>query len=219
MKNLFRFIILAAMASLAASTAGAAAIFDVNVNTTALVGAGTFSIDFQFIDGSGSPIDLNNNTVSVTNFNFGTGGALGAPFLFNGAAGSLAAGVTLNDTQFFNEFTQDFNAGNFLSFRIQLTTNADPGGTPDEFSFAILDSSGFEIPTTGPASEFVGIAIDSDRPVPLAYGTAPGAAFTVPQPSVVGISAAVPEPGSAGTAAGAALLLLAMHGRRRKLRA
>jgi hypothetical protein len=49
-------------------------IFDASIDTSALVGSGPFSIDFQFIDGTGLPGDLNNNSVSISHFTFGAGG-------------------------------------------------------------------------------------------------------------------------------------------------
>jgi hypothetical protein len=36
-----------------------------------------------------------------------------------------------------------------LSFDLSLTSNVDAGGTPDAFSFAILDNSLFNLQTTG----------------------------------------------------------------------
>ncbi len=201
------------IAALASLPASAAAIFSVNMNTSALVGAGTFQIDFQFIDGSGAPADLNNNTVSISNFNFGTGSATGSPVLFDGASGDLSSTATLHDSQFFNEFTQNFLAGNTLSFQVQLTTNLDPGGVPDEFSFAILDSSGFELPTNGPASEFLDIAVDSSNPLPLVFGSVETAEFPIGAPSATSNSA-MPEPDTASVVA-AALLLLSIRRLRR----
>ena len=209
MKRIFLTLLVAL-----AAPAWPAIIFNVNMNTSSLAGAGTFQIDFQFIDGSGAPGDLNNNTVTISNFSFGAGAASGSPSLFNGASGDLSAAVTMKDSAFFNEFTQNFTAGNTLSFQIQLTTNPDPGGTPDEFSFALLDSGGSELPTTGPASEFLDITIDSSSPVPLKYGSSRGAQFTIPAPSVAPVSS-VPEPGTIAGVSAVAVMLLAGKLRRR----
>jgi hypothetical protein len=54
-------------------------IYDVSIDTSPLVGnaAAPFSLDFQFIDGSG--IDDGNNIVSLGNFDFGAGGGTGSP--------------------------------------------------------------------------------------------------------------------------------------------
>jgi hypothetical protein len=57
----------------------------------------------------------------------------------------------------FNAFLEDFTPGTFLGFDVNLTTNFAGSGAFDRFSFALLDGSGGEIPTTGAASEFVGV--------------------------------------------------------------
>ena len=99
------------------------------------------------VDGSGSLAVP--NTVVINNFNFGGGSAVGAPTLTGGANGSLASSVTLSDNaNFFNELFQQFTPGNFLSFDVTATTNADPI-SPDAFSVAILDRNLFNLPTTG----------------------------------------------------------------------
>jgi len=193
----------------------AAIVYTVQLDTSALVGKGAFSLDYQFIDGSGSPTDLNNNTVTAGGFNFGAGSPSGTAILFGGATGDLTGGVTLQDTQFFNEFTQGFNPGNLLSFNLQVTTNPDPGGVPDELSFAILDSTGAEVATTGPASEFFSVTIDSANPTVLFYGSAPGAAFDIPAPSVT-VASAVPEPGEMGLTLAWLLAMFWSRGRHRR---
>lgn len=50
-------------------------VYTFSLNTAPLIGSGPFTLDLQFLDGSGSPSDLNNNTVSLTNFAFGAGGS------------------------------------------------------------------------------------------------------------------------------------------------
>jgi hypothetical protein len=207
MKPLSRYLIPLAIVAIA-PVAWSSAIFDASIDTSSLVGSGPFSIDFQFIDGTGLPGDLNNNTVSVSNFTFGAGGApIGSPSFLDGASGDLSGSVLLTDAQFFNEFTQSFTPGSLLSFQVQITTNLNLSGVPDEFSFAILDSTGTELPTTGPASEFFSLTIDSSNPSLLIYGSSPGADFAVPSP-VVTQESSVPEPGFLGTA-GVVLLLAA----------
>jgi hypothetical protein len=65
-----------------------------------------------------------------------------------------------------------FTPGNALSFRLSLSTNVDSGGTPDEFSFAILDHTGTEIPTLASFFDvFVQIDIDSTNPVIHTFAT------------------------------------------------
>jgi hypothetical protein len=116
------------------------------MNTAPLAGhtAGPFSLEFQLNDGSGT--NDGNNTASLSNFLFNGGAAVGSPTLNGGASGNLTSGVTLTDNSFFNQFIQGFTAGSTLSFRLSLSTNVGSGGTPDQFSFAILDKTGTEIP-------------------------------------------------------------------------
>jgi len=127
------------------SNARADAVFIVTLNTAPLVAhaAGPFSLNFQLNDGGGAAANL----VTLSNFQFGGGGPAGVPLLVGGVAGNLSTAVTLADSNFFNSFTQQFTAGSSLSFRLQLTTNVESGGTADQFSFAVLDHTGTELPT------------------------------------------------------------------------
>ncbi len=125
-----------------ASVSRANLMFDVTLDTSGLIGhpAGPFYVDFQLNDGSGNFAGV--NTATISNFMFGDkGSASGNPQLFGGAMGDLSTGVTLkDDAAFINEFIEGFTPGSFLSFHVELTTNVDPGLTPDGFSFSILDS-------------------------------------------------------------------------------
>jgi hypothetical protein len=179
--------------------------YDISLNTAALIGhaAGPFSLNFQLNDGSGG--GDGNNTATLSNFQFGGGSAAGAPSVSGGASGALSGAVTFTDTGFLNSFTQEWNAGSLLSFRLNLTTNVDPGPTPDEFSFAILDNLGFEIPTGGVATVgsdvFLLIDITSANPVVQTFRSDPSrAAFAggneIDMAAPVVVSASVPEPGS-----------------------
>lgn len=144
----------------AVGTSRADALFFVTLNTAPLVGnpSGPFSLNFQFNDGGGT--GDGNNTVTLSNFQFGTGGgSAGGPILIGGASGNLSGTVTLIDSSFFNSFTQQFTPGDLLSFVLLLTTNVDGGGTPDQFSFAILQGSGSEIPTQGPGDVLLSVDI------------------------------------------------------------
>lgn len=177
----------------------------VTLNTSPLVGhaAAPFSLDFQFTDGQGT--GDSNNTIALSNFAFGSGGsATGIPSLTNGASGSLGTAVALIDSAFFNEFTQGFTPGSQLSFLLQFTNNVDPGPTPDEFSFAILDNSGFEIPTLNFASALIVIDIDSASPTVQTFSTDPnvspfggGGPIDMAAAQVTPVTSAVPEPSSA----------------------
>jgi hypothetical protein len=152
----------------------AALIYNVSLSTSRLISeaAGPFSLGFQFNDGSG-PGD-SNNTVILSNFQFGVGGsASGSPTVFGGASGNLTNGITLIDSSFLNALAQPFNPGSSLGFRLQTTTNVDAGGTPDEFSFSILDSSGAQIPTNGFVDAFLILDIDSSNPTPQSFSSDP----------------------------------------------
>jgi hypothetical protein len=185
---------------LGSSVCHADTIATINLTTAGLIGhpAGPFSVEFQFTDGSG--IGDGNNTVAITNFTFGAGSAIGTATTIGGASGTLFTGVNIRDNSFFNQFIQKFNPGTTLGFQLDLTTNIDSSGTPDEFSFAILDSSGAEIPTqAGPGVDvFAVVDINSSAPGIVNYASdttrtpvAGGGPINMPAPTLV---SGVPEP-------------------------
>jgi hypothetical protein len=202
--------------------------FTVTLNTSGLIAhpAAPFALDFQLVDGSG--LGDGNNTVLLTNFNFGVGGAaVGAPVSNGpGATGSLGSALSLHDSVFFSEFTQGFTPGSTLSFNVHTTTNVDAGPTPDQFTFAILDKTPAELPTTDPTgfNTFVTVTLDSANPTVNAYAsdsTTPpaggGAAITTGPVVISNVirSAGVPLPsGWQGAAICLALLLLLQLGKR-----
>jgi hypothetical protein len=177
-------------------------IYNVSMNTTPLIGhpAGPFSLEFQLNDGNGTG-DAN-NTATLSNFLFSGGAALGSPTLIGGVTGNLASGVTMTDSSFFNQFIQNFNPGATLSFQLGLTTNPDSGGVPDEFSFAILDRSGFEIPTVAPANALLIIDINSPTTISTfrtdtsQSPSAGGPPIDIAAPRVTPLVSNVPEPKS-----------------------
>ena len=179
--------------------------YHIRMDTAPLVGhaAGPFALNFQFTDGSGSAPGDANNTVHLFNFNFGGGSGMGTAATTGGASGDLASGVTLTDTDLLNDFAQTFAPGNELNFDATLTNHADTGGTPDEFTFAILDNTGIELPTLGLAGVGSDVFLLTDLTGdPLTLQTfasddsqAPaggGNPLTIAAP----VTAAVPEPGS-----------------------
>lgn len=138
---------------------------NVALNTSGLIGhpAGPFSLNFQLNDGSGTRDG--NNRVIITNFYFGADGkAVGSPRITGGVGGSLTANVSILDTEILNSFIQEFMPGQSLSFTVLLTGNLDDGETPDQFSFAILDRTGAEIPTTSHTQAFLLVDISSPSP-------------------------------------------------------
>jgi hypothetical protein len=167
------------------------------MDTSALVGnpAGPFYLDFQFNDGSGA-FDAN-NTVTVSGFNVA---GFGAATPSGGGTGDLGTSIVLTDSAFFNEVFQQFTPANTLQFQLNLSTNVDPGDTPDEFTFAILwGNSQLEIPTNSANGAFLTVDVTdpltivssaSDPSQPL--GGNPG--VNIAAPSVDQQGAAVPEP-------------------------
>jgi hypothetical protein len=82
--------------------------------------------------------------------------------------GDLTSGITITDSEFFNEFYQEFTPGDLLTFNLAITTNVEP--TPDHFSFAILDNGLWELPTLSPfgtALIEIDIKINLDSPTPV----------------------------------------------------
>lgn len=103
--------------------------------------------------------------------------------------------MTLKDTTFFNEYFETFTPGPLLSFTIKSTNVPDPGGTPDLLTLAILDSVGNELPTTGPASEFLDFSLAGGSTPQVATFSSPP--FSLGAPTVQPAApAAVPEPAS-----------------------
>ncbi len=95
-----------------------------------------------------------NNSVTLSNFTFG-GGASGAVLspLVGNASGSTASSVLLadGDSGGTADQTQAFTPGSILGFDVSMTTSADAGGTPDTFTFYLLDSGLNPFPSNAPA--------------------------------------------------------------------
>ena len=182
-----------------AAPVSAGAIYDVVIDTVPMIGhpAGPFTLDLQFIDGSGAG-DANNTAV-LGNFTFGGGSPAGSAAGIGGVSGDLASSVQMIDSSFFNEFDQSFNPGASLSFRLAVSTNPDIG-SPDELSLAILDSSGFEIPTLGPGNALLTVNIGAGTAAAAGFATestrsppAGGPPIMIAAPRITAVSA-VPEP-------------------------
>lgn len=146
---------------LACAVTHSAVMFSTAIDTSALIGHadGPFSLAFQFVDGEG--VGDGNNTVTLESFQFGGGGWAG------GGPGT----IVLTDDVFFTDFVHAFTPGTSLSFAVEATTVVDSGGVPDLFSFAILDNSGFEIPTTGFGDAMLLLELSSSSPYPEVFGT------------------------------------------------
>jgi hypothetical protein len=190
---------LAAAAALAgAAVAKAQLQIAVWVDTSSLVAnpAGPFSLDFQLNDGSG--VGDGNNWATLSNFRFGGGSAFGSGTTFGGTSGDLSTSVSLTDTDsLFNDFYQSFLPGSFLAFDLTLSNNVDAGGTPDLFSFAILDGDLLNLATQSLGSDtFLEINLTGRTPDIASFGSADLAisapiAVPVPEPSAYALCGAI----------------------------
>jgi len=157
--------------------------FEVTLDTAPLVGhpAGPFSILFAFTDGNG--VGDANNTVTISNVQFGGGSALGSPIVLGGASGSLETGVTITDSSFLSFSSEGFVPGSQLSFSVSVTLNDDAGGIPDRLTFSIVDYFGVPVPTLAPVGDyFMGVDLRSTGPVFDAYGSDPSRSLSVGGP-------------------------------------
>jgi hypothetical protein len=164
---------------------------DITLDTSSLPATPGSEIVFELTDGSGTG-DAN-NTATLSNFSLGggTAGAVDTTTSTGGESGDLGSGVALTDSSFLNVFAQFFTAGADVSFLLDLTTNVDAGGTPDQFSAFIFDPSANPIATTSDPTGFdslFAINIDSSNPTFNNYDTS---LVTATAPA-----APTPEPGS-----------------------
>ncbi len=143
-----------------------------------------------------------NNTITLTDFAFGSGSADGCPAsctTTGGATGDATSSVTLVDSDFFNAFAETFTPGNNLSFKVDLTTNVDAGVTPDAFAFSLLFGGNSIVTENDPADTFLSIDIDSSNPTPAAFGTPAGSQPAIGAPTFALVPPGpgpLPEPGS-----------------------
>lgn len=190
-KLLRALVVFAALALTA--VANAQLTYRIAVNTSSLVGnpAGPFSLDFQLNDGSA--VGDGNNWATLNHFQFGGGSAVGGATTFGGATGNLTSGISLADTDWsFNELYQGFLPGSWLTFDLTLSTHVDLGGTPDSFSFAILDGNLMNLPTLAPGTDaLIQIDIDGASPAVATYASLDGlisvSATPVPEASTYGL--------------------------------
>jgi hypothetical protein len=187
------------LAGATAEPARSSVAYNVVLDTSSLAAAPDgYSLFFQLNDGSGS--NDANNTVTLSNFAFGSGGAMGLPQVSGGASGDFYSTVTLTDSDFFNGFVQQFVPGTVLSYRLDLTTNVDAGGVPDLFAMSILDGNGSEIPTLDPSGTNTLLTVTIDSPLGIqswttdpSIATSTGNFITMGAP-VVSDAGSVPEP-------------------------
>ena len=143
----------------------------IKIDTSPLIDhvAGPFSLNFQLTDGEG--IGDGNTIVTLDHFDFGGGSIIGSPTLLGNVSDFLPSSISFTDGQFFNAFTQGFLPGSELSFNLTATESIDPNGTPDQFSLAILDSTGAELPTLGFFDAFLVLDFDALNPPAQTFGS------------------------------------------------
>lgn len=193
------FILSIGFAVLAAATCKADAIYDVSLDTSGLIGNANapFALDFQLTSGDTTSGVVNTATLSLFTFGGGGNAGTGNPFAKSGnITGDLGSTVTLNTSggTFFTEFSQYFTPGSLLTFQLDLTNNPQPGGTPDEFTFQLIDNTLGEISTTDPSGSNSLVIIDlTGGPLAPAINTTNGDDVTT-TPQVSSATSAVPEP-------------------------
>jgi hypothetical protein len=161
---------------------------NVTLNTSSL--SGTQTIVFGITDGDG----VADNSVALSDFNFGGGSAEGSPsYIGSGVAGDLSSVIAMDDSGFSALFEQQLNVGSSLSFALSTTDNF-AGGTPDAFAMYLCDAtvstcysddalSGAMLilnltgGTVTPSSFILNGASDQNLPAPLVTGV------TAPEPA------------------------------------
>ncbi|OIP63251.1 MAG: hypothetical protein CO150_07710 [Nitrospirae bacterium CG_4_9_14_3_um_filter_53_35] len=129
--------------------------FLITVDTIPLSGQSGF-IAFDFA--AGSPVPGNSAVIS----SFNSDSTLGSFSQSGDVSGILVPGpLSLGDTQFFNEWLQSMSSfGTTLSYQLDLGSNTALGGSPDSFSFFLLDSHQIPFATSDPTQADALIAID-----------------------------------------------------------
>jgi hypothetical protein len=194
-----RLLNIVAICLIAAAAKADVFVYDVSLNTSPLVGNpnGPFALDFQLTSGDTTSGVVNSAALSL--FAFGAGGSAGTgnPFSNSGnASGNLGSSVALSTAggTFFSEFSQYFTPGSSLNFQLSLTNSPQPTGTPDEFTFQLIDNTLGEVSTTDPSGSDSLIIIDLTGPgaSPQIFTTDGDGITITPQLATVGST--VPEP-------------------------
>ena len=207
-----KFILSAAIltaAGLFASHQAEAAFYHFDISTGALTNdpGNPFSLDFTLTSGG-----TFSNTITLSNFVFTGGTALGGATTLHNASGSLGGTITLTSgANELNDIYQQFSNGT-TDIQFDLNTTTVTGGTPDNFYVSILDNTTSPIFTTDPAGTLAQLEIHTNTGVdPIIVSTFPSVA-----PSPTGVTATVvPEPASSAGLIGGLGMLLAYRRKRR----
>ncbi len=189
--------------------------FNVSLNTSMSTLPGTTQvIFFGLSNGDGTAGD---NSVTLSNFNFGGGSADGSPtYEGSGVSGDLSSSISMTDLDFSESFYEQFTVGSSLSFLLTTTNVFTSGGmAPDNFSFLICDpmfSTCYSDDGSGAllSLDLVGGTLSA----PGSFSLFAAGTQSLPAPIVTAANSSVPEPSSA-TLLGAGLLLVLLLIRRR----
>lgn len=200
-----------ALALVGASAARAQLQFEINLDTSGLVGSGSapFSLDFQLNEGSGTLA----NTVTLSNFVFDNGSASGSATIFGTGSGDLSSSITLSSSSAsaFNELYQGFADGTTGIHFLATVSQNTAGATPDMFAVAVLDSSLNPLATNaGDMASLVTLSIDAANTI------GDVGVYSSASPAVTASVSAVPEPATTTAGLGAAALALVGFLRSRK---
>lgn len=217
MNREIQFVLYAALLAAAATRpARADFLFNLTLDTAAL--SGPQIVAFGLTDGDG----VADNTVTISNFQFGGGGAiagtadctLGGALSGAGCSGDLSGGVTLADLDFQAFFSQQFNPGTTLSFAVDTTNNLAAGAsTPDAFAVYLCATDFSACYSDDAATGALALLNLAGSPLTAGSVTLNGAsAEGLSAPVVTLGSPAVPEPSGAWLLAGVLVLLAAARG-------
>ena len=203
MKQRLRLAVLAMSALMVASSVSAGPLL-VTLDTSSL--SGTQALVFGLTN-----FDASSNTIFLSDFAFGGGGAVpatadctfGGTFSGLGCTGDLTVGVTLEDldpTATF--FLQQFDPGSSLSFKLEATSNF-AGPVPDQFAMFVCDAGLSTCYSDDASGALLLLDLTGGSVSPASFVLFGASGAGLPAPVVTAVSA--PEPGTLLLFAAAAL--------------
>jgi len=173
---------------LLAQTRARADDFTVNINTSSLAGVpGSYSLGLVLLDASGTG-DMN-NSITLSDFNFGGGSGGATTFSTGGVSGSLGSGtITLTESANEDGLLASFTPGSSITFDASMTTNptsdvnGDTGLTGDTFEVLIFNGDN-EVNGTGPYGSFLMAEIGSNGTLNFYPAGVATQVVTTPEPS------------------------------------